>query len=55
MLNLYDVIFSCSFANYWWVVEENLPLDKAEQLAQKKNKGQKIHGNCCQYYIQKRI
>jgi hypothetical protein len=48
----YSVIFQCTNANYHWIVEKNLSLEEAEELVRIKNKYNKIHGGCCQYYLQ---
>lgn len=49
----YNVIFSCHLADYWWVEDANLSLEEAEITVTKRNNGEKIHGGCCQYYVQK--
>lgn len=52
---MYEVIFFCSNANYFWNVEEGLSLEEATRLVEIKNSNEKIHGSCCQYYIQKQL
>jgi hypothetical protein len=48
----YCVIFQCTNANYFWIVKEDLSLKEAEKVANVKNKYDRIHGGCCNYYIQ---
>lgn len=54
---MYDVVFSCPWAEYFYTVKECLPLEEAEELANKMNTDpdEKPHGwnGCCQYYVQK--
>ena len=56
MNDCYEVVFSCPWANYWWISDKNLSLEEAEKIAIRKNKRKQIHGNrgCCRYYAQKR-
>lgn len=48
----FQIIFMCTHANYYWVSDSNLTLEEAEKKAQVKNKYEKIHGSCCQFYVQ---
>lgn len=51
---IYEVIFICPHANYYWKVEKYLTLEEASDIAELKNKYNQIHENngCCRYYVQ---
>ena len=51
----YGVHFYCHWANYHWVVVDNLTIEEAEKIIVKKNRNGIIHKyrGCCQFYAQK--
>lgn len=54
-LELYDVVFVCYWADYYWKVEEGLLFEEATNKTNEMNKNGKIHryNGCCHYLIQK--
>lgn len=48
----FNVHFNCKLANYYWITDKNVSLQKAKEIVELKNKYHKIHGDCCRYYYQ---
>jgi len=51
-MNHFQIVFICTFANYYWISESNLTNEEAERKSSIKNRYEKIHGSCCQFYVQ---
>lgn len=54
-MGMYNVVFICYLANYYWEVTGDLNLEDAEIKANELNKKEKIHkyNGCCHYLVQK--
>ncbi|MET3505500.1 hypothetical protein [Halalkalibacter oceani] len=52
--DLYEIVFTCPFADYWWTVETGLTLEEAEKKVETMNKYNLIHkeNGCCRHYLQ---
>ena len=51
---VYEVIFTCPRADYYWVKESGLTFKDAERIAEIKSKYELIHkyDGCCRHYVQ---